>query len=67
MVELDELKKIIKERGFTIASLERKAQVANGTIGKWGSKTHTPKLETLLKVANVLECSVYDFVSRDIR
>lgn len=44
----------------TIASLERKADIANGTIAGW--KTGRPYAETLKKVADVLECKIEELM-----
>lgn len=43
---------------ISIAELEKRAEVANGTIGGW--KTGQPYAETLRKVADVLGCTVND-------
>ena len=47
------------DRRITIAELERKAGVANGTIAKWD--TSAPSYEKVARVADVLELSM-DFL-----
>ena len=42
--------------GISIAELEKRAEIANGTIGGW--KNGRPYAETLRKVADVLGCTV---------
>lgn len=46
-------------RNMTIAELERRAGVANGTISKWD--TSSPSYDKVVKVADVLELSL-DFL-----
>lgn len=45
---------------ISIAELEKRAEVSNGTIGGW--KTGRPYAETLQKVAKVLECTIEDLL-----
>lgn len=42
----------------SIAKIERKADLANGTIGKW--RTNRPYADSLRRVADVLGCTVND-------
>ena len=63
MVNFEVLEKKMKAKGHTVMSLERAANISNGVIGKW--KTSSPNIETLLKVADVLECKVDDLVTKD--
>lgn len=43
-----------------ICEIEKRAKIANGTIGGW--KTGRPYAETLQKVAKVLECTIEDLL-----
>lgn len=45
-----------RKKGLTISKLEQKAGLANGTIGKW--KTKSPLVESLVKVATALGVTV---------
>lgn len=45
---------------ISIAELEKRAEVSNGTIGGW--KTGRPYAETLQKVAKVLDCTIEDLL-----
>ena len=56
----DRVKARADEKQLTIAALEVKAGVANGTIGGW--RTGKPLAETLQKVANALECDINDLL-----
>ena len=56
----DRVKARADEKQLTIAALEAKAGVANGTIGGW--RTGKPLAETLQKVANALECDINDLL-----
>ena len=52
----EKVKAIADEKKTTIAEIERQANVANGTIGKW--KTSKPNVDTLVKVADVLKVEI---------
>ena len=61
MVNLEELQKKMKEKGLTLAALERRADLGNGVIGRW--KNSSPNLDTLQKVADVLECDIRELIA----
>ncbi len=54
----DSVKKICDEKGMTISSVEKAAGIGNGTIAGW--KSSSPRMDILIKVANVLEVSIED-------
>ena len=53
---VDCIKALCRERGLTIASLERKANIGNGTICRWDQ--YSPTFDSLVKVAGALEMTV---------
>lgn len=53
---LDIIQKLCKEKGITIAELERKADLGNGTIRRW-DKSY-PSIDKAMNVANILNVSV---------
>ena len=52
----DTIKAMADKRKISIAELERKAKLGNGTIGGW--KDSNPNLESLNKVAKALDVNV---------
>lgn len=56
------IKTIAKERGYTLASLERELGLGNGTIRRWDNTL--PSADKLLKVAELLGVSV-DYLLKD--
>lgn len=56
MINVELIKEKAEALGMNISQLETKADIANGVIGNW--KTASPKIETVLKVAKVLGCTV---------
>ena len=48
----DKIKKIAQEKGISITVLEQKANLGNGTIGKW--KNSNPRITNVIAVANAL-------------
>lgn len=58
-------KKIIKyceENNISIATFEKKCNIGNGTIGKWG-KGSKPSLDTLEKISKATGITVSELVS----
>lgn len=52
----DNIKAIADKKGLSIAEIEKRAQIGNGIIGKW--KESTPNVDSLVKVAKVLNVSI---------
>lgn len=63
MVDLAKIKEKAKGKNLSIAQLEIKAGIANGTISGW--EKSKPFVETLSKVANVLECSIEELLVKE--
>lgn len=47
---LENITRLCKKRGISIAKLEREVGIGNGTIGKWGKSS--PTVDSLKKVAD---------------
>ena len=56
MNTLDRIKLICNQRDFTIAELERRADIGNGTIRRWGDTL--PTADKLQRVARCLNVSI---------
>ncbi len=52
----DKIKQICEKKGISVASIERKANLSNGSISKWN--TSTPTVDNLKAVADVLKIKV---------
>lgn len=52
----DNIKKICKEKGFSVSSVEKQAGLSTGAISKWN--TSSPTIEKLQAVATVLKVNV---------
>ena len=52
----DNIKALADKKGLSIAEIEKRAQIGNGIIGKW--KESTPNVDSLVKVAKVLNVSI---------
>ena len=59
----DTIKEICKDRGISIARLERESGLGNATIRGWMSSS--PNTATLSKVAAYLGTSIEDLLSGD--
>lgn len=57
----DRIKEICKEKGMTVASVERKAGLSNGLISKWNDAS--PTVDNLQAVAKVLKVKVDKLLS----
>ena len=51
-----------KARGMTQATLAKKLGVAYQNVGQWESGKRVPTLETLSRIADALDVSVFDFL-----
>jgi len=52
----ENIKAICESKNISISALEKKAELGNGTIGKW--RTCDPNIESLRKVAAALDVSI---------
>lgn len=52
----DNIKNIAEKKGMSIAEIEKKAKIGNGTIGRW--RESFPNVDSIVKVAKVLNVSV---------
>ena len=59
---IDNIKKFAGEKGWSIARLEREANVANGTIRKW--ENGSPRVSFLQKVADALGVPIEELLKK---
>ena len=52
----DKIKEVCKSKGVSVASVERKAGLSNGTISKWNAVS--PTVNKLNAVAKVLKVKI---------
>lgn len=52
----EKIQSVAMEKGLSIAEVERRANIGNGTISKW--KTSSPSVDNLNKVAKVLDVDI---------
>ena len=57
----DKIKEVCKSRGVSVASVERKAGLSNGTISKWNDVS--PTVDKLNAVAKVLKVKIDTLLS----
>ena len=57
----EKVKAMAEEHGMSIAALEKKAGIANGTIGRWRD-TNGPTVVTLEKIAKALDVDLKDLL-----
>ena len=65
MTLFDKIKKISKERGYSIAEVERKAGISTNYLYQWKKREPSPK--SLASVAKVLGVSVDYLLGKDDR
>ena len=58
---LKKIKELCNEKGLSISELEKKANIGNGTIGRWDKSS--PTVGSLQAVAKVLECTVDELLT----
>lgn len=52
----EKIQTVAMEKGLSIAEVERRANIGNGTISKW--KTSSPSVDNLNKVAKALDVDI---------
>lgn len=63
MVDVNIIQKLAEQKGLSIAALERRADIANGSIRRW--ETSSPSIDILWKVADVLQCRIDDLLKKE--
>ncbi len=58
---LDNIEKLCKEKGISIARLERETGIGNGTIARW--RTVSPTVDNVRKVAEHFGVTVDNLIS----
>lgn len=58
----DVIKQRCAEKGLSVRSVEREAQLTNGTISKWNNCE--PSANSLLRVASILGCTVEELLKK---
>lgn len=58
---LKNITRLCKEKGISIAKLERETDIGNGTIGRWGISS--PSVENVRKVAEYFGTTVDALIS----
>lgn len=64
MVNVDAIRKKAEAMGLTLAALERRADLANGVIGRWETSKGA-NVDTVRRVANVLNCTVDELLKEE--
>lgn len=59
------LKKFRMSKNLTQLELANKLQVERTTVSMWESNSSSPNIQTLKKIAQVLDCTVDDLISED--
>ena len=54
---------LCKEKGISVAKLERETGISNGTISRWG--TSSPTVDKLSRVADYFGVSVDSLIGRE--
>ena len=55
---VDNIRSACKERGITLAELERALGIGNGVIAKWETSKRNPPYDKICKIADYLKVSV---------
>jgi len=59
------IKAVLADKGLTSKWLYETLGVGKGTVSRWVRNSRQPDLETLFKIANVLDVDVCDLLARD--
>ena len=58
----DKVKAIADKKGMSISEVEQKANLANGTIGKWRTAKNGIRFESVKAVAEALDVSIEELM-----
>lgn len=58
---LKNITQLCKQKGISIAKLERETGISNGTIGRWNESS--PSVDNVRKVANYFGCSIDELIA----
>ena len=64
MTIIEKIRKICEKEKITIAELERKAGLANGTIGKWENNDTGMRVKSLVAISDALDLPVSYFIEK---
>lgn len=64
MEDLNRIKVVLVEKKRTSKWLSEQLGINPSTVSKWCTNTSQPDLETLVKIANLLEVELADLVNR---
>lgn len=60
----DNVKRYAERQGISIRSLERRADISNGSIQKWNDRS--PNVYYVQRVAGLLDVSIYDLLRTEV-
>lgn len=61
----ENIKRLCAERETNICNLEKACGISNGTISKWATRNSSPRIETILRIANYFNVSVDEIVRKE--
>ena len=64
MTIIEKIRKLCERDNLTIAALERKAGLANGTIGKWEDNDTGMRVKSLIAISQALDVPVSYFLEK---
>ena len=64
---MNNIREIVKERGYQLGYIAKRIGVHNSHISMWISEDRYPSQEKLLKLARALKCSVKDLYPNVVR
>ncbi len=57
--------KYCSQKGITRKDFAMQLNINPGTVGMWKSKGHVPSIETLIKIASIIGCSIESLVGAE--
>ena len=67
MEDLNRIKVVLVEKKRTNEWLAEQLNVNPSTVSKWCTNTAQPDLETLVKIADILEVGILELLNKDIK
>lgn len=58
MFNVENIRKLCRERGITIAELERRTGLGNGVISRWETAPRSPQIDSIILIAQELDVTI---------
>ena len=66
MIKITTIKKKREGLGLSQTELARKLDVTQGAVSQWENGTSRPDIDSLLRLADVFNCTIDDLIAKEV-